>query len=57
MAEATSGRTSPPNVLMRPKPATTSKVGMMRTSTGSMRVRKMSQKAAMRSGKRKKATA
>ena len=36
-----------------PRSATTWKVGRMRTSTGSIRVMKMNQKASSRNGKRK----
>ena len=53
MAEAMSGMVRPAYVFSSPRSATTLKVGMIRTSTGSISVRKIIQKHAMRSGKRK----
>src|SRR6267142_3373228 len=51
VAEAISGRVSPPNVLTRWRSDTTVHGGMIRTSTGSIRVMKIIQKNTMRSGK------
>ena len=53
VADAISGIVRPAYELRRPRSATTLKVGMMRTSTGSMSVRKIVQKHAIRNGKRK----
>ena len=53
VALAMSGIVRPVQVFSRPKPATMSRVGKMRTSTGSMSVRKMVRKIRLRRGKRK----
>src|ERR1044071_7985880 len=53
VAEAMSGRVSPTYELIMPRSDTTLNVGMMRTTTGSMRVTKIIQKKKLRSGKRK----
>jgi hypothetical protein len=57
VAEAISGRVRPTYELIMPRSDTTLNVGMMRTSTGSMRVTKIIQKKKLRSGKRKKTMA
>jgi hypothetical protein len=53
VAEAISGIERPAKLLSIPRSATTWKVGTIRTSTGSISVRKMIQKKKMRNGKRK----
>ena len=53
VADAISGMVSPAYEFRSPRSATTLKVGMMRTSTGSMSVRKIVQKHVIRNGKRK----
>ena len=53
VAEAIRGMVRPAYELRSRRSATTLKVGRMRTSTGSVRVRKIVQKHAIRSGKRK----
>ena len=57
VAEAMSGRVSPVMVSISARSVITWKVGMMRTSTGSIRVMKIIQKKTMRSGKEKNTTA
>src|SRR5215216_4605800 len=53
VAEAISGNVRPTYELSMPRSDTTLKVGMMRTSTGSISVTKIIQKNTLRSGKRK----
>src|SRR3989337_1957132 len=53
VAEAISGTVRPAYVLSMPRSETTLKVGMMRTSTGSISVTKIIQKKKLRRGKRK----
>src|SRR5579871_6883631 len=53
VAEAINGNVRPVYVLLRCIDDTTSTVGKMRTSTGSINVTKISQNAAVRNGKRK----
>src|SRR6478752_2657736 len=53
VADAMSGSTRPAYESSRCMSAATLKVGMMRTSTGSMRVTKIIQKKNLRNGKRK----
>src|SRR5262245_64538309 len=53
VAEAIKGSVRPTYELRMPRSETTLKVGMMRTSTGSISVTKIIQKKKLRSGKRK----
>src|SRR5215510_5260224 len=53
VAEAMRGRVRPTYELRMPRSETTLKVGMMRTSTGSISVTKIIQKKKLRRGKRK----
>jgi hypothetical protein len=57
VAEAISGTTRPAMVLISARSTITWNVGMIRTSTGSIRVMKIIQKNAMRPGKEKNTTA
>src|SRR3990172_4571513 len=57
VADAISGMVSPGMVLINPRSETTLNVGMIRTSTGSIRVTKIIQKKSMRRGNWKKTTA
>ncbi len=50
VAEAIKGKVRPAYVLTKPKLATTSNVGEIRTSTGNIKVIKISQKHSMRNG-------